>query len=316
MRGCESCSWAHRNSLFRCCGRWWTPGTKWPRCTRAPDRRAGRGNRLAAPPAKRVALELGLGVRQPASLRRDEKAQREFRALEPDAIIVAAYGLFLPPDTLSAPAVGCVNVHPSLLPRYRGPSPVVTALLNGDEATGVTLMVPDEGMDTGPVLAARETAIRADEDAQALTARLFEMGAALLVETLPAWERGEVRPVPQKDALASVTRLVQREDGEIDWELPAWRVERMARAYSPWPGAFTIWRGSVLKVVNARAHERGPAGDAPLGRVVALDDGGVGVQTGDGVLELRRVQLAGRAASDARDFARGYRDFVGSQLGE
>ena len=281
-----------------------------------PDRRAGRGNRLAAPPVKSAALELDLSVRQPTSLRRDEKAQREVRALEPDAIIVAAYGLFLPPDTLNAARLGCVNLHPSLLPRYRGPSPVVTALLNGDESTGVTLMVPDEGMDTGPILAVRETAIGPEEDAQTLTARLFEMGAALLVETLPAWERGEVRPVPQEDALASVTRLVQREDGEIDWGLPAWRVERMARAYSPWPGAFTTWHGSVLKVVSARAHEGGAAGDAPPGRAIALDDGGVGVQTGVGMLELRRVQLAGRSASDARDFARGYRDFLGSQLGD
>ena len=280
-----------------------------------PDRRAGRGGRLSAPPVKSAALELGLRVRQPASLRRDEEAQGEIRELAPDAIVVAAYGLFLPPDTLGAPALGCVNIHPSLLPRYRGPSPVVTALLNGDESTGVTLMIPDEGMDTGPVVAARETAIRPEEDAQALTARLFEMGAALLVETLPTWERGEVRPVAQDEALASVTRLVQREDGQIDWGLPAWRVERMARAYSPWPGAYTTWRSSVLKVVSTRTHEDGPTGDGPPGQVVTLADDGIGVRTGNGVLELRRVQLAGRAVSDARDFARGYRDFVGSELG-
>lgn len=281
-----------------------------------PDRRAGRGKRLAAPPVKKAALELGLSVRQPASLRRDEEAQREIRELAPDAIVVAAYGLFLPPDTLSAPRLGCVNIHPSLLPRYRGPSPVVTALLNGDESTGVTLMVPDEGMDTGPVLAVRETAIGADEDAQALTARLFEMGAALLVETLPAWERGEVRPVAQVESLASVTSLVSREDGEIDWRLPASRIERMTRAYNPWPGAFTTWRGSTLKVVSARARQA-EAGDADSpGLVVALADGGIGVHTGGGVLELRRIQLAGRGESDARDFTRGYRDFVGSVLGE
>ena len=281
-----------------------------------PDRRAGRGKRLAAPPVKGAALELGLSVRQPASLRRDEEAQREIRELAPDAIVVAAYGLFLPPDTLSVPRLGCVNIHPSLLPRYRGPSPVVTALLNGDDSTGVTLMVPDEGMDTGPILAVRETAIGPDEDAPALTARLFDMGAALLVETLPAWERGEVRPVAQDESLASVTSLVSREDGEIDWRLPASRIERMTRAYNPWPGAFTTWRGSTLKVVSARARE-GKAGDAESpGLVVALADGGIGVRTGDGVLGLRRVQLAGRAAPDARDFARGYRDFVGSVLGE
>ena len=281
-----------------------------------PDRRANRGKRLAAPPVKEVALKLGLCVRQPASLRRDEDAQRGIRQLAPDAIVVAAYGLFLPLDTLRAPSVGCANIHPSLLPRYRGPSPVVTALLNGDESTGVTLMMPDEGMDTGPILAARETVISESEDAPALTARLFEMGAALLVETLPAWERGEVSPRPQDDALATVTSLVRREDGEIDWRLPARQIERMTRAYQPWPGAFTTWRGSVLKVVHAHVREPGPDGEAPpLGRVVTLSDGGVGVQTGDGVLELSCVQLAGRGTSDARDFARGRRDFLGSTLG-
>ena len=281
-----------------------------------PDRRAGRGKRLTAPPVKGAALELGLNVRQPASLRRDEDAQREIRQLAPDAIVVAAYGLFLPSDTLRAPSLGCANIHPSLLPRYRGPSPVVSALLDGGESTGVTLMVPDEGMDTGPILAARETAISERENAPALTARLFELGAALLVETLPAWERGEVLPRAQDDAQASVTSLVRREHGEIDWRRSARQVERMTRAYQPWPGAFTTWRGSVLKVVDARVRESGTVDDAqPPGRVVALSDGGVGVQTGDGVLELSRVQIAGRAASGARDFARGYRDFVGSRLG-
>ena len=216
---------------------------------------------------KGAALELGLNVRQPASLRRDEDAQREIRQLAPDAIVVAAYGLFLPSDTLRAPSLGCANIHPSLLPRYRGPSPVVSALLDGGESTGVTLMVPDEGMDTGPILAARETAISERENAPALTARLFELGAALLVETLPAWERGEVLPWAQDDAQASVTSLVRREHGEIDWRRSARQVERMTRAYQPWPGAFTMWRGSVLKVVDARVRESGTVDDAqPPGR--------------------------------------------------
>ena len=280
-----------------------------------PDRRAGRGSRLAAPPMKRAAQELGLSVRQPASLRRDEEAQREIIEIAPDAIVVAAYGLFLPPGTLSAPSLGCVNIHPSLLPRYRGPSPVVTALLNGDSTTGVTLMIPDAGMDTGPVLAARETAIGPEENARTLTNRLFELGAALLVEALPAWERGEVGPVAQDETLASVTKLVSREDGEIDWRRPASHIERMSRAYNPWPGAFTTWRGSMFKVVSARAREGEASGDAAPGRVVGLDGGSVGVWTGHGVLELSRVQLAGRKTSDAGDFVRGYRDFLGSQLG-
>ena len=279
-----------------------------------PDRRAGRGKRVVAPPVKRAALKLGLPVRQPTSLRRDERAQREIRELAPDAIVIAAYGLFLPPDTLVAPTLGCVNIHPSLLPRYRGPAPVVGALLNGDETTGVTLMIPDEGMDTGPILASIETPISAEEDAPTLTARLFEMGASLLVETLPKWARGEIEPRPQDDALASATSLVSREDGAIDWRLPAARIERMARAYQPWPGAYTIWRDSTLKALRARARESEGAGEPP-GSVVGLADGGVGVRTGDGVLELVRVQLAGRAPADARDFARGYRDFVGSRLG-
>ena len=155
-----------------------------------PDRRSGRGRRLTAPPVKEFAEGRGLPVFQPASLREDAEARQRIAELAPDAIIVAAYGLFLPEDTLAVPRLGCLNIHPSLLPRHRGPSPVATAILEGDEATGVTIMLLDEGMDTGPILAQREARIGANETCDRLTTRLFDMGASLLVKTLKEWSAG------------------------------------------------------------------------------------------------------------------------------
>ena len=198
-----------------------------------PDRRSGRGRRLSAPPVKQAAIERGLPVFQPASLRRDEEARRQIAALEPDLIVVAAYGLFLPAETLVVPSLGALNIHPSLLPRHRGPSPVATAILEGDTATGVTIMQLDEGMDSGPIVAQRETEIGAEETAEDLTSRLFSMGAELLTETIPKWSATETAPTPQDDSEATITRLLRREDGKIDWTQPAEHISRQVRAYHP-----------------------------------------------------------------------------------
>ena len=281
-----------------------------------PDRRAGRGRRLAAPPVKQAALELGLAVSQPASLRRDEGARREIAGLSPDVIVVSAYGLFLPADMLALPRLGCLNIHPSLLPRYRGPSPVVSAILNGDDVGGVSVIKLGEGMDSGPLLAARETVIGPRETSEGLTARLFEMGAALLVDVLPGWERGEIEARSQDESLASVTSLVSKEDGRIEWDEPAAPIERQTRAYHPWPGAYTSWHGATLKIIEASVAEPTPGAIAEPGETLRLADGGVGIGTGDGVLEVTRVQLEGRAAVGAREFVLGHQDFVGARLGE
>lgn len=276
-----------------------------------PDRQSGRGRRVNPTPVKEAALGLGLPVFQPASLRRDEAAREELARLDPDLIVVAAYGLFLPAETFGLPRLNTLNVHPSLLPRYRGPSPVSTAILNGDAKTGVTLIQLDEGMDSGPIVARQTTPIEPNETCDALTERLFRMGADLLVDVLPAWARGEIRAEPQVEAQVTITSRLSREDGLIDWTKSAVHIARQVRAYHPWPGTHTIWQGRTIKIIAATVSVGLASG--PAGAVVALD-GGVGVATGDGVLELGSLQMEGKRPANALDFVQGYQDFVGSRL--
>lgn len=278
-----------------------------------PDRRAGRGKRTTPSPVKQAALERGLPVYQPASLRRDPAARRRLADLAPHLIVVAAYGLFLPAETLALPPLGALNIHPSLLPLYRGPSPVASAMLAGDATTGVSIILLDEGMDSGPILAQRETPIGADETAGALTARLFDMGATLLTETLPAWRARRIAPAPQDESRATITRLLSREDGAIDWSMPAAQIARQVRAYHPWPGAFTHWNGKLLKIAEARALDA-PADSAP-GVALALPQG-VAIAAGEGALLPLTLQLEGRRAVSAAEFTRGYPDFIGAILGK
>ncbi|MDA0768662.1 MAG: methionyl-tRNA formyltransferase [Chloroflexi bacterium] len=277
-----------------------------------PDRQSGRGKRVHPTPVKEAALELGLPMFQPASLRRDEAAQEELASLKADLIVVAAYGLFLPVETFSLPRLKTLNVHPSLLPKYRGPSPVSTAILNGDIETGVTLIQLDEGMDSGPIVAQRTTLIKPGETCDVLTERLFRMGGDLLVEVLPAWANGKIQPKPQDETQVTVTSRLSREDGLVDWSDSAEYIARRIRAYCPWPGTHTIWQGKTVKIIEA--IESSEVASASAGAVVALD-GGVGVTTGSGVLELRSLQMEGRRPATALDFAQGYKDFIGSQLG-
>lgn len=279
-----------------------------------PDRPVGRRRQPAPSPVKEAAKERGLPVLQPPSLKCAE-AQEELAELTPDLIVVTAYGLFLPKTTLDLPPLGCLNVHPSLLPKYRGPSPVAAAILSGDADTGVTIIRLDEGMDTGPILAQRESSIGSDEDGTGLTARLFQMGADLMVETLPEWADGRIAAVPQDDAVATTTKLLKREDGEIDWGQDAARIARQLRAYQPWPGVFTKWRGKLLKITEA-AEVAEYATDSAPGQVIALPSGGLGVATAHGTLEIRRLQLEGSRGSDAAEFLRGHTDIVEAVLGE
>ena len=279
-----------------------------------PDRRAGRGRKLRASPVKKVAEEHGLPVFQPRSLRKDSEAARSDLAdLAPDAVIVAAYGLFLPEEVLRLPRLGCLNIHPSLLPRHRGPSPIATAILDGDDTSGVTIMLLDEGVDTGPILAQSETRIADDETAEELTGRLFELGSELLIDTLDHWMQGQIVPTPQNNDDASVTRRLEREDGRIDWRQPADSLARRVRAFTPWPGAFTTWRGRTLKVLRAKSLND-PLDGMP-GAVVRLDDSIIAVLAGEGALAVERLQLEGRQAMSAADFIRGYGDFISSTLG-
>jgi len=279
-----------------------------------PDRPAGRGRRLVASPVKEAAEGLGLEVFQPPSLRRPEAVER-LVAWRPDLVVVAAFGQILRPEVLAIPPHGCLNVHASLLPHYRGAAPIPAAILAGDERTGVTIMRMDEGLDTGPVLAQAGWPIGPEDTTGSLTADLARLGAARLVEVLPGWLAGRIAPRPQDDSQATYCRTLQKEDGLLDWALTAAYLERQVRACLPWPGAYTTWAGQRLKVLRARPlpGRPGPGGAEP-GRVVDLAPG-TGVVTGGGVLELLEVQLAGKSAMDVHAFAHGRRDFVGSILG-
>lgn len=275
----------------------------------SPDRPAGRGRELSPSPVKRVAIEHGLEVRQVRSLKNDA-AVASLAQLQPDVIVVASYGLILPKKVLAIPPRGCVNLHPSLLPRHRGPTPIPSAILAGDAETGASIMLMDEGVDTGPILAQRKVPIAPDDTTASLTDKLAQLSARLLMETLPRWFDGEIEPQPQREAGATYTRMLTKADGEIDWSLPAIDIERRVRAFQPWPGCYTRWRGKTLKIMAATPL---PGKHGMPGQTMAIEGGGV-VQTGDGTLVLRQVQLEGKRPMDIAEFLRGQRDFIGSTL--
>jgi methionyl-tRNA formyltransferase len=282
-----------------------------------PDKPTGRGQALIPSPVKAAALALGIPTYQPGPLRRPEAAAL-LAGLAPDLIVVAAFGQLLPPDVLALPARGCLNVHASLLPRHRGASPIAAAILAGDVETGVTIMLMDAGLDTGPLVATRATPIGASETTGELTPRLAELGAALLVETLPGWLAGAIHPQPQDGARATLTRLLRKEDGALDWSQPADALARRVRAYTPWPGAYTTWEGRTLKVL--RAAPAAPLADPPALGVVALAPDGHGGQRilcgcGQGALALEVLQLEGKRALPAAEFARGQARIAGARLG-
>jgi methionyl-tRNA formyltransferase len=277
-----------------------------------PDRPAGRGKQLAISPVKQYALAHGLPVLQPAGLRKDPAAVETLAALAPDLIVVAAYGLLLPSSVLSLPTFGCINVHASMLPEYRGASPIATAILDGREVTGVTIMLMDEGMDTGPALRQASEPIRPGDTTAGLSQRLAILGAGLLIETLPDWLAGTLVATPQSELPGepSVCRLIRKEAGRIDWHRPAAEIERMVRAYTPWPGAYSTWRGEVFKVLEAAVAP----GEAEPGRVVGTL-AGPAVGTQSGLLLLKTAQAAGKRAMPAAAFANGAAGFIGGELG-
>ena len=280
-----------------------------------PDRPRGRGRQAEPPPVKQAAEPLRIPVLQPSSLR-NESVQAELADLAPDVIVVAAYGRLLPTPVLNLPAHDCLNLHPSLLPRHRGPSPVATAILEGDEATGVSLMLLDEGMDTGPVIAQKEYAFTGRETAGDLTDSLFAIGAELLADNLEVWTRGELQTKPQDDAIATISRKLERADGQADWTLPAETLARQCRAFAPWPGLYTHWDGKTLKLLETQVVADGSPGEAEPGRVVAHGStASPCVATCQGMLSLNRVQLEGRRAVTGNEFLRGYPEILNSVLG-
>jgi len=276
-----------------------------------PDRLAGRGRRETLSAIKRAALELDLPVVQPIGLKKAEVVA-ELADFRPDAIVVAAYGQILPKAVLEIPEYGCINIHPSLLPRHRGASPIASAILAGDEFTGVSIMLMDEGLDTGPVLARAQIPVSDINSTGSLTSKLSLVAAHLLQDVLPGWKKGQLKPQPQDETEATYSGIITKESGEIDWYLPADVIWRQVRAFHPWPGCYTSWRGKRLKIIEAKPIAEGD--DAAEGQVVAMARGGFGIKTGDGVLEILVVQLEGKQEMAADQFLRGKRQLTGDML--
>ena len=277
-----------------------------------PDRPRGRGQRPAQSAVKETALRLGLPVYQPERVRHAEAVER-LRALAPDAMVVVGYGQIIPQSVIDLAPLGIVNVHGSLLPKYRGAGPIQWAVANGETRTGVTTMRIDAGMDTGDMLLKAETAIGPEETAVELGKRLAAIGADLLVETLDGLAKGAVVPEKQDASQATYAPLLKKEDGLIDWNQPAQRIHDRVRGFQPWPGAHTSFRGQALHVWKSRPHASAP-GPAPAGALASLKP--LLVSCGSGALELLEVQLEGRKRISAADFANGQRLTHNEVLGE
>ena len=279
-----------------------------------PDKPQGRGLELAAPPVKQRALALGLPVVQPTKLRTGEFAQW-LREQNVDVALVVAYGRILPKDVLDAPRLGCVNVHASLLPRYRGAAPITWAVVRGEPETGVTLMQMDEGMDTGDMLELFATPVGADETAGELSERLSALGAFAVRRGLPKYVAGGYAPLTQDHARATAAPMLEKENGRIDFTQPAHAVHDHVRGMSPWPGAFTTARGKSLKVHATRVADLPVGKSVPAGTVVLADKGHVIVACGERAIELLRVQLEGKKAISASDWFAGRGVAEGDVLG-
>ncbi|HEY8416574.1 MAG TPA: methionyl-tRNA formyltransferase [Limnochordales bacterium] len=277
-----------------------------------PDRPRGRGHKLLPSPVKEAAVAAGIPVYQPRRLR-DAEALDALRALAPDVICVVAYGLLLPPAVLQLPPLGCVNVHASLLPRYRGAAPIQAALMAGDTVTGVTTMFMDEGLDTGDIILQRPVPIEPHDDAGTLHEKLADAGAELLVETLRLLAAGQAPRRPQDHSQASYAPKLDRASAALDWTRPAEEVCNHVRAFAPFPGAYTAHGERILKVLQAEVHGPGTL-EAQPGQVVAVEEAGFVVQTGRGAVLVRKVKPPGAGPMGGRDYVNGYRLRVGDRL--
>jgi methionyl-tRNA formyltransferase len=279
-----------------------------------PDRPAGRGQAPAIPPVKKAALSLRIPVLQPESLKSAE-AVSQLAGLKPDVVVVCAFGQILTQAVLDIPPRQCLNVHFSLLPRHRGAFPVAAAILAGDEFTGVTIQLVRKKLDSGPVLARAAIPVDPRDDTGSLTEKLALVGAGLLQESLIGWMKNEVEPRPQDEEKATYYGQIKKETGQIDWNMPAVEIWRRVRAFHPWPGAYTFFRGKQLKIHRAIVV---PSAEDTVaaGKVVALagKQAPMGIGTGDGVLGVLELQIEGRKAMDADEFLRGRRDLIDTVL--
>jgi methionyl-tRNA formyltransferase len=280
-----------------------------------PDKPAGRGQTLQAPPVKTKALELRLPVYQPTTLKNDE-ARDLFKRLAPDLLVVVAYGKLLPPWLLELPRFGAVNLHGSLLPRYRGAAPIQWAVANGDSETGVCTMRLDQGLDTGPVYACETTPIDPDESIQQLSSRLASLGQGLMKRTIAGIVDGTLQATPQDQARATLAPILTKQDGIIDWNLPAGSIHNRVRAFNPWPGTRTTFRGESCKILKSRVREgmsRETCGTIVTGLAAERF---VGVVCGEGMLEILELQLPNRKSQSGMDFLNGMRVQPGERFGD
>ncbi len=275
-----------------------------------PDRPKGRGQKLQPPPVKELALNEGIPVFQPSRVRSPEVIE-QIRGLRPDLIVVVAFGQILPQALLDIPPHGCINIHASLLPRYRGAAPLNWCMVNGETETGVTTMLMDAGLDTGPMLLKRSTSIAQDEDFSSLHDRMSLLGAELLGETLDGLKSGSVTPVPQDDTQSCYAPLLKKEDGLIDWCKPAQAIHDLVRGFALWPGAFTLLGGETLKLFRTSIAQ----GSGKPGTVLVVGKNGIEIACGEGSLFIHELQAAGSRRMDAVSFLAGHPLLPGTVFG-
>jgi methionyl-tRNA formyltransferase len=273
-----------------------------------PDRPAGRGGKIRLSPVKALAIEHDIPVFQPVKIRQAE-AVATLKTYPADAYVVAAFGQILPQAVLDIPSYGSINVHASLLPRWRGAAPIHAAIRAGDAETGVTIMKMDAGLDTGPMLQSRRVIITPEETGQTLHDKLAQVGGELLIETLRGYFNGTISPTPQPEDGVTYAPQIDKSEGRIDWTQPADQIERTVRAFTPWPGTFTFWEDKQLKIHQGTAG----AGSLPPGQVAEKAER-IAIGTGDGLYYPLEVQLEGKRRTDIGDFVRGYPDLIGAVL--
>jgi len=274
-----------------------------------PDREKGRRRKMVASPVKEVALQKGLSILQPEKAK-EVSFQEELKGFGADLFVVAAYGQILPKTVLSLPKYGAINIHASLLPKYRGSAPIAWAILNGEKKTGITTMLMDEGMDTGDILLQSEIPIHEDETTETLQGRLASLGAQLLSETLEKMKKGEIHPTPQDHSKATYAPMLRKEDGQIDWKKGAEEIDRQVRGFHPWPGAYTEWQGQILKIYKGEVRKGKAAGKA--GTVLWAGTDFIEIETGKDSYLLKEVQLEGKRRMSTRDFLAGHPIPVGT----
>jgi len=274
-----------------------------------PDREKGRGRKVVPSPVKEFALQHNLPIFQPKKVK-DESFYENLRTLQPDLIIVVAYGQILPKSILDIPRHGAINVHASLLPKYRGASPIAWAILKGEKKTGVTTIKMDEGMDTGDILLQKEIILGERETFETLHDRLALLGEEVLMETLERMERGDLTPIPQDHSEATFAPPFKKEDGRIDWKKEAGEIDRQIRALNPWPGTYTEWKGRLLKIFSGEVRQGISKGEA--GRVVWVGADFIEVETGNGSLLIKEVQLEGKRRMSVKEFLSGHSIPIGT----